>query len=470
MAKARFKKILLIVPPFYRLMGGKNNWIQLGVGYIASYLNQSGYHTRIYNADYEDKDVDLTLREVFDGYECYKKTIDDLSHPVWQDVKRHIADYRPDLIGITVVLSATLKCAENVAHLAREVDSDIKIVLGGPHSTLVYDQTINKKWVDYVVRQEGEFTMLELTRGDKLSDIKGLSYKDETGTVMHNSHRELISDLGALPFPRPDYQLIPVKDIKSNYGMITSSRGCPLDCVFCSSPKLWNKRVRFRSVDNIIKEIGFRHDNYGIKRYYFCDDNISINKKFGKELCHSIIAKDWDLSWSCEARVKSFDPELLELMKKAGCKRIKLGVESGSDKVLKFMKKGITAEDARNTIDLIKKSGIDLTIYILLGMPVEEPEDIELSYNLAKEAEPAYISLSVATPQIGSALWDIMKDMNIDFPEDLWMDYYMQSSSTILSKYVTKEVVNRFLMLNEKSTVKREIQVIADTMKEGGLL
>ena len=76
---------------------------------------------------------------------------------------------------------------------------------------------------------------------------------------------------------------------------------------------------------------------------------------------------------------------------------------------------------------------------------------------MAKEAEPAYISLSVATPQIGSALWDIMKDMGMDFPENLWTDYYMQSSSTILNKYITKEVIDRFLMLNEKSSVKREI-------------
>ena len=144
-------------------------------------------------------------------------------------------------------------------------------------------------------------------------------------------------------------------------------------------------------------------------------------------------------------------------MKEAGCRRIKLGVESGSDKVLKFMKKQITVKEVRETVGLINKVGIDLTVYILLGMPVEMPEDIEETYNLLREIEPSYVSLSVAVPHIGSELWDIMKKSNLDFPEDLWADYYAQSASTILNKNVTKEVVDRFLALNERKDVKREI-------------
>jgi radical SAM superfamily enzyme YgiQ (UPF0313 family) len=148
---------------------------------------------------------------------------------------------------------------------------------------------------------------------------------------------------------------------------------------------------------------------------------------------------------------------MLRLMKEAGCKRIKLGVESGSDKVLKYMKKGITVKDVRETVALIDKVGIDLTIYILLGMPVEEPEDIEMTYSLLKEIEPAYVSLSVATPHIGSELWDRMRESEIEFPEDLWTEYYAQSATTILNKNINKEVVDRFLALNERETVKREI-------------
>ena len=459
MKKTRFKKILLVIPPFYRLMGGKNNWIQLGLGYIAAFLNASGFETMVLNADYEEKDRDLSLKEVFEGYESYRSIINDINHPIWQDIKKKIADYKPDLIGIAVVLSATVKCAENIARLARQVNKDVKIIVGGPHATMVYEDTITKDWVDYVARQEGEQTMLELVRGDALEGIRGLSFKDAAGKPVHNKPRELMADLDILPFPKPDYQLIAVKDLKSNFGMVTSSRGCSLNCIFCSSPRLWNKRVRFRSVDNIMAELEYRHDKHGVKRYYFCDDNISINKKYGKDLCRRIIAKGWDLSWSCEARVKSFDEELLRLMKEAGCKRIKLGVESGSDKVLKYMKKGITVKDVRETVELINKVGIDLTIYILLGMPVEEPEDIELTYNLLKEIEPAYVSLSVATPHIGSELWDRMREADIEFPEDMWTEYYAQSATTVLNKHINKDVVNRFLALNERETVKREISV-----------
>lgn len=453
----RYKKILLIAPPFYRLMGGKNNWIQLGLGYIASFLNKNGFQTMILNADYDDKEKDISLKEIFAGSDSYRNIINDMNHPIWQDIKRRISEYKPDLIGITVVLSATLKCAENIARLGREACPDVKIILGGPHATLVYENTINKDWVDYVARQEGEHTMLELVRGDAFEHILGLSYKDSKGKPAHNKPRELIKDLDSLPFPDPRYLIIPVKDIKNNFGMITSSRGCSLNCIFCSSPRLWNKRVRFRSIDNIMSELEFRHDEYGVARYYFCDDNISINKKFGKELCRRIIDKKWNITWSCEARVKSFDEELLRLMKEAGCRRIKLGVESGSDKVLKYMKKDITVRDVRETVELIKKIGIDITIYILLGMPVEGPEDIEMTYNLLKEIEPAYVSLSVATPHIGSELWDRMKESKIDFPEDLWSEYYAQSPTTILNKNINKDVVDRFLALNDRETVRREI-------------
>lgn len=456
---ARFKKIMLVVPPFYRLMGGKNNWVQLGLGYIAGFLDKNGYAIKVYNADHLDKKEDLTLRQVFEGYDSYRKIVNDINHPIWLEIKARLAEYKPDIIGIAVVLSATLKCAENIAELARQVNPAVKVILGGPHATMVYEDSIKRPWVDYVARQEGEYAMLELVRGDDPAGIRGLSYKDADGTVHHNAPRPLIEDLNSLPFPKLELQLIPVRDPENNFGMITTSRGCSLACVFCSSPRLWNRKVRFRSVDNVMAELEMRHDKYGVKRYYFCDDNISINKRFTRELCQRIIEKGWDVSWSCEARVRSFDEETLRLMKQAGCKRIKLGVESGSDKILKFMRKGITVKDVRETVALIEKVGIDLTIYILLGMPVEEPEDIEKTYSLLKEIEPAYVSLSVATPHIGSELWDIMKKMNIDFPEDLWTDYYAQSNSTILNKYVTPEVVDRFLKLNERETVSREIEV-----------
>lgn len=454
---ARFKKILLITPPFYRLMGGKNNWVQLGLGYIASFLNESGYEVRVYNADHLENKEDLTLRQVFEGYDAYRKIINDIDYPLWQEISEEIINYQPDLIGITVVLSATLKCAENIARLSRKINKDIKIAIGGPHATMVYDDTIKKEWVDYIVRQEGEYTMLELVRGDELSSICGLSYREKDGVPHHNFPRKLIRNIDILPYPNPGLQLKPIMDLENNFGMVTTSRGCNLNCVFCSSPRLWNKSVRFRSVDNVMGELQMRHDRYGVKRYYFCDDNISINKKFLVELCNRIIEKGWNISWSCEGRVKSFDSHILALMKKAGCKRIKLGVESGSDRVLRFMRKGITVSDVKKTVALIQEAGIDMTIYVLLGMPVEEPQDIELTYNLLEDIKPAYVSLSVATPHIGSPLWDIMRKMNIDFPEVVWTDYYAQSDSTILNKYITREVVDTFLKLNERDDVSREI-------------
>jgi radical SAM superfamily enzyme YgiQ (UPF0313 family) len=451
------KKVLLIVPPFYRLVGGKNNWIHLGLSYIGSLLDRNGFEVKIYNTDHVDDVSDIGLREVFDAYDQHREILNNPSHELWQEIITRIKAYAPDIVGITIVFSATFKAVEIIARMIKEWNSNIKIVVGGPHASLAPEDTMQTKYFDYVVRGEGEYTLLELVAGKELRHIRGLSYRNDRGNIVHNKDRELIENLDALPPPNVNLQLMPIEDPNENFGVIATSRGCPLRCIFCSSPRLWGRRVRFRSVDNVIEEIKQRYYGYGVTKYYFSDDNINLNKKYAKELCRAMINNGLNIEWICEAKVEHFDSELLELMKKAGCKRLKLGVESGSDRILKLMKKGITARKVRESVSLIKQAGIEYTIYVLIGMPTETVEEMRQTLQLARELDANYVSVSVATPHVGTELYEKMIEMGKKLDKESWEDFFHQSVGTVLNENVTPAIIEEFLALNEMEGKKRTI-------------
>jgi len=444
------QKILLVVPPFYRLIGGKNNWVHLGLSYVGSVLNKYGYEVKIYNADHGLQDKDIDLRGVFDGYERYEEAVNDPCHPIWQEILRGIEQYPPDLLGITIVFSATLKSVQNIATMVKQHDNTIKVVVGGPHATLAPDQTLSSPFFDYLVRGEGEQTLLELVQGRELAKIDGLSYKDNNGKIIHNPDRKFIENLDELPFPDPSLQLIPLRNLNENFGVISTSRGCPMRCVFCSDPRLWGRRVRHRSIGNVIDEISQRYYRHGVQKYYFSDASFNLNKNYAKELCRAIVANNLKIQFYCEATIGFFDRELMELMKEAGCIRLKFGMESGSDRILKLMKKGINVAQIRETCSLAKEVGIPYTLYVMIGMPSETLEEMHQTLNLAKELDAEYVSLSIATPQIGTELYEIAIARGIRIPSDSWESFYHQSSGTVLNNNVTPSLIEEFLALNEE--------------------
>ena len=147
----------------------------------------------------------------------------------------------------------------------------------------------------------------------------------------------------------------------------------------------------------------------------------------------------------------------MEVMKAAGCKRVKLGIESGNDRILKMMKKGTSRQEIRAVVDLIKEVGIDLTIYILIGMPTETRAEMLETYSFVEELDPSYISLSVASPQYGTELFEMMREMNINFSKNDWLEHFHQSYATILNSEVDEVIINKFLSLDEKKGFARSI-------------
>jgi anaerobic magnesium-protoporphyrin IX monomethyl ester cyclase len=270
------KRILLVNPPFYRLMNSHFNGLSLGLSYIAAVLLKNGHEVKIYNADYESNESYATLREIFNGYNNYKKILFNLAHPVWIEVRDNIKKFAPDIIGITM-LTGTYKSAENVGKIAKEFDPNIKVVVSGTHPTVLPEETVSNEYFDYVIRREGEYTFMDLANGIRIKDIQGLTYVNKMGEIVNNLDREFIKDLDSLPFPGRDLYLNNPRYM--DYGYIMTGRGCPYECTFCASKKVWKGHVRFRSPENVVEEVKEVHNKYGTKFFYFVDDTFTLNKK-----------------------------------------------------------------------------------------------------------------------------------------------------------------------------------------------
>ncbi len=316
-------KVLFMVPP-----GGylAERWSHgelipaLGIGYIAAVLEQEGYECVIVDAN--------ALRLSYDA--------------VVEEVRKHA----PDIVGLTFTTENRFYAFETL-RLIKKNFPHIVTILGGPHVWNTAEDTLaHIPWVDYIVRGEGEFTTLELVQtleksGD-LRKIRGLSFRDKNGRILHNPPRPLIQDLNELPFPaRHLYPMDaytfhvddPAKGRRRALNIMTS-RGCPFTCEFCATPFNWGRRVRANTPERVMEEIESIVQTYGVKGLWFFDDTFTFNPRRIHDLCDLIIEKKLDLSWYCEIRIDTVNFDLLKKMKESGCFLIGMGVESASTRIL----------------------------------------------------------------------------------------------------------------------------------------
>jgi len=213
-----------------------------------------------------------------------------------------------------------------------------------------------------------------------------------------------------------------------------TSRGCPYRCVFCSVSEQWGHKIRHRSPKNVVNEIEFLLKNYPfLEGIRFFDDVFTIDKNRVIEICQEIIKRKLNFTWECEARADAIDKELVREMKRAGCEFIDLGVESGSNKILKNIKKNITVEQAIDAVKIIKQAGIGLKVFIMHGLPGETYEDIRKTVFLSRylchelKADGATQGITIIYP--GTELEKIAKELGT-LPKDFsWGKYYVRKRS-----------------------------------------
>lgn len=379
-------KILLVTPPIlrggygvYAEAGGKNE--PIGILSLAAVLEKNNINVQILDAEGES----LTI----------------------PDTIKRIAEIKPNILGITSSTTAFNK-AKLIASEVKNKFPEIKTIIGGPHVTALPEETLEYDFFDFGIVGEAEYAFLEFInalKDDKnYTEIKSLVYKDENKKVHINPRRELIKNLDELPMPAihllKDYSLYTPQLTayrKKPVGTVITSRGCPYQCIFCDRNAFGNK-FRARSPEKIIEEIEYRIKKQGVKEIAFLDDTFTINKERVIKICDLLIEKKIDLIWSCSLRADTVDKELLKKMKQAGCWLISLGVESGNEQVLKFIKKNLNKDKVRECCKIAKEVGLKTRGFFMIGHPIDTKETIRETIDFAKSL-PLYIAeFSITTP------------------------------------------------------------------------
>lgn len=442
-------KILLINPPWSRILGGSLEASPLGLCYIAAVLEEHGYDVSIYNADYKSGLQLTSTADMTGKYEEYLRVLKDINHPLWGEVGAAISKQSPDLVGISV-MTAMYGSALNVSKLVKSFNPTLPVVWGGIHPTILPDETIKNKDVDIIVRGEGEYTFLELIKNlENLDEVLGISYK-KNGKIIHNKNRPLVGNLDELPFPARHLILEKEKYHPETFGNIFSTRGCPYNCIFCASHNIWGKTVRYRSPKNIVDEIKEIKKEFKTDQFRFEDDCFTLNKKFVEGVCDLLMKEKLRIKWTTETRANLVTDELIKKMKYAGCEDITIGVESGDEGTLKKMKKGITLEQIRNANKIIKENKMKFSAFFMIGFPWETKKEINRTISLMKELDPRMAVLSVATPYPGSELYEICKSEGLISIDIEWSTFFHQSPDMYLTKNLTKEETSKLIAEAEK--------------------
>lgn len=416
--------LLLINPPYNYGKGNKwrgiaGNMPSLGLALIAAYAREKGYSVKI--------------------LDCFAEKIG------IEEIDEHLPKEEIRFIGITTFTSY-IKKAYKLAERIRPLHKESKIVFGGVHATFMPDEVLAFDYIDLVVRAEGEEPMLELLNGVPYNEIKNLSYKED-GKIIHNDVRPIIKDLNS--YPMPAYDMLPMEKYKAPLGSyrrkpvmnLVTSRGCPGLCTYCSGGFL-GSRIRFKTADKIFDEVKYLMENYGIKEITIIDDTFTLFKRRVKEFCELLKKNNVDLSWSCYARIDNVDRELLETMYDAGMHHIGYGIESGSDEILKNIKKGVTVADAVRVVEMTKQVGIEVRCAYMFGNQGETEDTMKQTMRLAKQLNTDFALFNISTPFPGTELFNWGKENGYINTYD-WDDYDV--SKVILElPTVSNESIMRF--------------------------
>ena len=410
-------KILLINPPagsIYYMLRLKTP--PLGLAYVAAVLKQANHQVKI---------IDLNVESV--DYQTLP-----------------YSDF--DLVGISVDTTRypiALKIAEAVKRQKRMV------VAGGQHVTFFDSETLSTGLFDFVVRGEGEYTMLDLVQhieeGNSFREVKGISFLSD-GELIRTPSRPLIQDLDSLPFPARE--LLPLQNytvtLKGRFmSAALTSRGCPFNCDFCSASQFFGRKWRTRSIENVMEELELLYENYGYRAVAFFDDHFTLNPNRMVEFCENILKNNWDLYWWAFSRVDSVvkNEGLVELMAKAGLKQVFIGFESGNQEVLDNYGKDLSVDNAFKAVEILKKYKISVWASFIIGALNETKKMIKQTIKFANRLNPEYIQFGILTPYPGTVLYEKVKNRLLTTN---WSKFWAGDPVIKLDKLSPKELKKLF--------------------------
>jgi anaerobic magnesium-protoporphyrin IX monomethyl ester cyclase len=455
-------KVVLVRPPFYALFGmtvPKMKTYPLNLLYLGTFVrDRAGHEAALVDGenvavlDLEPlegpaQDPEVVMHR---GIPRMVKMLEDPQHAIWEETERRITAENPDLVGIT--------CNSGNMDAARILTGRLKrrgvpVILGGSHPTVLPEQSLNYTGADMAAIGEGERTLVRvvdaLSGKGSLSDISSLAWRKDSRIIV-NPKADLIGEIDGLPIP--DRSFIN----RSEYfgEVLLTGRGCPFDCAYCASRNIWGRKVRMRSVGSIIEELeilrraaesekpsesardsdrhlGERLDpRPGRWVVKVVDDTFTVNRKRTLALLDEIVAAGLNcFEFTGGVRADTLDEALVGKMRDANFKRVTLGVESGSPRILKMIRKGETNEDVKRAIKLLRCAGIRSHAFFMIGLPDETLEDVELSKKLILDVQPDHVEINMVTPYPGT---DIFSKLIPEDPAkiDRWYRWFHQGMAT----------------------------------------
>ena len=318
------------------------------------------------------------------------------------------------VVGLTA-MTPTIGAAISIARYLKQANPSSTLILGGPHATLLPDETLaSTSEIDVIVRGEGEKTIIKLLEAlehqQALDSMPGISYRKD-GRVINNPPMSASVDMDSLPFLA--YHLLPWQKYKPHpphgrahpFAAIITSRGCPYQCSYCSKP-IFGSKFRAQTPERVVEEIVYYKERFGIKEIAFYDDVFTLDKKRAYAIADKIMKEGVKIHWTCETRVNLVDKDLLYHIKKAGCYAIAYGIESASQDMLDMLNKDITLEQVEEAVRMTQEAGLQTIGYFMLGSPGESPETIDKTIQFAKRLKLDFAQFSTTTPFPGTRLYE----------------------------------------------------------------
>ena len=347
-----------------------------------------------------------------------------------------IKEFNPDILVISFMTSQFL-FAQNLIDKAKKMRSNLPVIVGGVHAAALPEETmLNLKGIDYLCYGEGEKTFdlfIDYMNGLKsVDEIDGLFYR-QNGNIAKNPPMPLLSteELNKLPMPAWDViykrgvylsalnywdKIVPV------FPLITA-RGCPYNCTFCDEGTIWKRKLRERDIDAIIEEMKYLVRQFRAEHFNILDDTFTFKPNRVIEFCEKLLKSNLNIHWRCTAKVKTVTPEMLSYMKKAGCKLISYGVESGDQHVLDLMRKKQSLEQVKYAFRITKEAGIMSFALCMVGNIGEDFDSVKKTAQFVSELGADLFSCAIMTPYPGSENYEVCKRNNwiLHYDWDKWV-------------------------------------------------
>ena len=408
---SHIRRVMLIFPPSTSLaLWEPMVTTPMGIAYLASAVRDAGFDVACLDTVLEAPHQETPINDTVSRFGLTYDQIVDRIHS-WQ----------PDVVGLSCIFSNQWPATREVAKKIKAANPEIIVVAGGGHPTFLPELCMEDAPIDFIIKGEGEESFVDLLdrirKGQAHDQVDGLVYRDGD-SIRANPKVKLIHDLDSIAFPAHDL-LDPERYFKFALPMaysflsprnvpIVTSRGCPCLCTFCSSTHLWGKKYRTRSADNVLRELDWLVDKFGIEEIKVQDDNLTVNKERARKIFQGMIERPYRLHWNTPngIAVWTLDKEMLTLMKKSGCFEMTLAIESGNQKVLRdLVKKPLKLDKVREINSLARELGIFRVAYFIIGFPGETKEQIMDTIMFNRELKLDITGIFIYNPLPGSELF-----------------------------------------------------------------